>query len=173
MALKIKRFVTDRTVDGKSVFVGLDDPRRAPAGGMDITNVWGTADGTPAVTSGGTADPVLFPFFPGPGGTRLCIVEFPPQSASDGHGTDNTDPEETQPGLVGAFEAENPGMHTTDSVDYGICLSGELYLELDDGAEQHITPGTLVVQQGTRHAWRNRGTEVCTMVFVLVGAERV
>lgn len=63
-------------------------------------------------------------------------------------------------------------MHTTDSVDYGICLSGEIYLELDDGAVEYITPGTVVVQRGTRHAWRNRGDEDCTMVFVLVGAQR-
>lgn len=173
MATEIRRVVTDRTAEGKSGFVGLGDPRRAPAGGMNIINIWGTADGTPTVTSGGKADPVLFPFFPGPGGTRLCVVDFPPQSASDEHGADNSDPEEAQPGLISPFEADNPGMHTTDSVDYGVCLTGELYLELDDGAEQHLTPGTLVVQRGTRHAWRNRGTEVCTMVFVLVGAERV
>ncbi|MBC7297601.1 MAG: cupin domain-containing protein, partial [Demequina sp.] len=70
------------------------------------------------------------------------------------------------------FEADNPGMHITDSIDYGVCLSGEIYLELDDGAEQRITPGTVVVQRGTRHAWRNRGTEVCTMVYVLCGAKR-
>jgi glucose/arabinose dehydrogenase len=30
----------------------------------------------------------------------------------------------------------------------------------------------MVIQQGTRHAWRNLGTEPATMLFVLVGATR-
>ena len=29
----------------------------------------------------------------------------------------------------------NPGMHTTDTVDFDVVVSGEVYLELDDGAE--------------------------------------
>ena len=59
-----------------------------------------------------------------------------------------------QPGLIGAYEPDNPGFHTTDSVDYGVCLSGEIHLELDDGEMREITPGTIVVQLGGRHAWR-------------------
>jgi len=34
-----------------------------------------------------------------------------------------------------------------------------------------LTRGDLVVQNGTRHAWRNRGTAECTMAFVLIGAD--
>ncbi|MCD2114599.1 cupin domain-containing protein [Rhodococcus rhodochrous] len=168
--MDIKRIVTARTEGGTSVFADLGEPRRATAGGMDIVNVWGTPDGGAQVAAGNIDDPVLFPFFPGPGGTRLCVVHFPPQS--EGH-DDDTDPEETQPGLIGVFEQDSPGMHTTDSVDYGICLSGEIILELDDGREELVTPGTIVVQRGTRHAWRNRSNEVCTMVYALIGAERI
>jgi quercetin dioxygenase-like cupin family protein len=76
------------------------------------------------------------------------------------------------PGLAEMFEADNPGMHTTDTVDYGICVRGEVWLELDDGAEERITPGTVVVQRGTRHAWHNRTNEVATVVYVLIGARR-
>lgn len=63
-------------------------------------------------------------------------------------------------------------MHTTDTVDYGICVQRELWLELDDGAEERVTPGTVVVQRGTRHAWRNRGDELATMIYVSIGAQR-
>ncbi len=77
-----------------------------------------------------------------------------------------------QPGLSPAFEPDSPGMHTTDTVDYGICIRGELWLELDDGVEERITAGTVVVQRGTRHAWRNRTDEVATMIYVLIGARR-
>jgi quercetin dioxygenase-like cupin family protein len=80
--------------------------------------------------------------------------------------------ERLQPGLSQVFEPGSPGMHTTDIVDYGICIRGELWLELDDGAEERITPGTVVVQRGTRHAWRNRGDAVATMIYGLIGAQR-
>lgn len=172
-AVDITRVVTDVNADGKAVFSSVGAPRSAEAGGMNIYNVWGTPDdGSVTVGRGGTDDePVLFPFFPDGNGTRFCVVHFPPESDAD-HGEEGADPDASQPGLIGAFEADNPGMHITDSIDYGVCLSGEIYLELDDGAEQQITPGTVVVQRGTRHAWRNRGTEVCTMVYVLCGAKR-
>ncbi|WP_091515318.1 cupin domain-containing protein [Amycolatopsis sacchari] len=80
--------------------------------------------------------------------------------------------EERLPGLMGVFEPDSPGMHTTDTVDYGICLEGELHLELDNGKEVKLTPGACVVQQGTRHAWHNRSDKPALMCYVLVGAER-
>lgn len=76
------------------------------------------------------------------------------------------------PGLAERFEPESPGMHTTDSVDYGILLEGEISLELDDGKTVALKAGDVVVQNGTRHAWRNPGTEPATLIFVLIGARR-
>jgi mannose-6-phosphate isomerase-like protein (cupin superfamily) len=63
-------------------------------------------------------------------------------------------------------------MHMTDTVDYGIVLSGEIWLELDDGAKVHLKPGDCVVQNGTHHAWRNRGSVPCLMAFVMIGTKR-
>ena len=63
-------------------------------------------------------------------------------------------------------------MHTTDTVDYGVLLDGELHLELDNRATRRLTPHDVVVQNGTRHAWRNRSDKPATMLFVLVGASR-
>jgi quercetin dioxygenase-like cupin family protein len=80
--------------------------------------------------------------------------------------------EERLPGMVSAFEPDHPGMHTTDSIDYGLCLEGEMDLELDDGKTVHLTPGTYVVRRGTRHAWHNRGSKPALMMYVLVGANR-
>lgn len=78
----------------------------------------------------------------------------------------------TFPGLAETFEAGHPGMHTTDSVDYDIVLDGEIWLELDNGHEVKLQRNEVVVQQGTRHAWRNKGTAPATMLFMLVGARR-
>jgi quercetin dioxygenase-like cupin family protein len=51
-------------------------------------------------------------------------------------------------------------------------LSGEIWLELDDGVEVYLRAGDTVVQNGTRHAWRNKSSEPCQMVVVLIGANR-
>jgi hypothetical protein len=44
----------------------------------------------------------------------------------------------------------------TDTIDYDLVLSGEVYLELDDGVAILLKPGDCVVQNGTRQAWHNR-----------------
>ena len=62
-------------------------------------------------------------------------------------------------------------MHRTNSIDYGIVMSGEVELELDDGATTRLGPGDIVVQRGTIHLWRNPSTsQACRIVFVLTEA---
>jgi hypothetical protein len=76
------------------------------------------------------------------------------------------------PGLLDGLEPDHPGMHTTDTVDFDVVVSGEVYLELDDGAEILLKAGACVIQNGTRHAWHNRSSENCVIAVTLVGAER-
>lgn len=69
------------------------------------------------------------------------------------------------------YEAGATGrMHRTKSLDYGIVLSGSIVLELDDGAEVTLHGGDVLVQRGTIHNWVNRGSEPCTIAFVLIDA---
>ena len=63
-------------------------------------------------------------------------------------------------------------MHTTDSTDFGVLLSGNVVLELDDGAEVSLSPGDVVVQNGTRHRWRVVGDVPATLAAFLIGARR-
>jgi len=58
-------------------------------------------------------------------------------------------------------------MHRTETVDYGICIAGEVHLVLDD-SEVRLTPGDVVVQRGTDHRWENRSEAPARMAFVLV-----
>ncbi len=76
------------------------------------------------------------------------------------------------PDLAAKFEMDNPGMHTTNTVDYGIVLEGEIRLELDDGKQVHLKPHDIVIQNGTRHAWRNKGDKPVKIAFIMVGARR-
>jgi quercetin dioxygenase-like cupin family protein len=68
-----------------------------------------------------------------------------------------------EPGVAGRW-------HRTDTIDYGIVLSGELWMELDK-EEVHLKPGNVVIQRGTIHNWQNRGTEPCIVAFILLATE--
>ena len=62
-------------------------------------------------------------------------------------------------------------MHRTNSIDYGIVLSGEIELEVDDGAKTVIGAGGIIVQRGTNHLWRNPSDSTpCRIAFVLIEA---
>ena len=80
--------------------------------------------------------------------------------------------EEMLPGLMAYVEPDNPGMHTTDTIDFEVVLSGEVILELDDGAEKVLRPGDTVVQNGTRHRWTNHGSVPAVVAVLLIGARR-
>jgi hypothetical protein len=108
--------------------------------------------------------------------TRMMVVAFPPDSVAASPGFDGAaagrESAATFPDIAATIEPDNPGMHATDTVDYAIVLDGEVWLELDDGEEVHLRAHDVVVQNGTRHAWRNKGARPATMAFVLIGARR-
>jgi quercetin dioxygenase-like cupin family protein len=72
--------------------------------------------------------------------------------------------------IVDMLPGKTSPMHRTNSLDYGIVLSGEVELEVDGGVKTLIGPGEIVVQRGTNHLWRNVSSEVCRIVFVLIEA---
>ena len=185
MAKKTRRVVTGHDAAGKSVFVSDGPPVREVAfrgmPGFSLAGVWATDHGMTAVP--GSEDPTsaMTTFVPGEGGSRLLSTVFPPAAKprAKGKRAPKAPAPPTRdemlaalPGLAHSMETEHVGMHTTDTVDYDIIISGELTLELDDGAEVHLKPGDIVVQNGTRHAWHNRGSKPCVMYSVLVGAPR-
>jgi quercetin dioxygenase-like cupin family protein len=54
----------------------------------------------------------------------------------------------------------------------GPVYDGEIWLELDDAKTIHLKTGDVVVQNGTRHAWRNKGNNApVAMLFFLNGAK--
>lgn len=178
--MSVRRVVTGHNASGKAV-VAADGPPPANhsmpgVDGLGIIAVWATDHGMTAVP--GSDDPTanMVSYVPGPGGTRFLITVLPPDAGGSGPVSPAlagaTPATAGFPGLNEAMEPDNPGMHTTDSVDYDIVISGELWLELDDGATVHLKPGDIVVQTGTRHAWRNKGAEPCVMYSVLVGCPR-
>jgi quercetin dioxygenase-like cupin family protein len=171
-----RRIVTGHDSRGRSVVVADEVVPGIGTGGRPGSAfhlIWGT-DGTDG-TATQSAEPRFVPFFPGAGGTRFLLSRWAPASAVpvlQDAGAIAAEDERNFPGLTAVFESDHPGMHRTDTVDYGMCIEGELWLELDDGREVLVTPGTCVVQRGTRHAWHNRSDRPALMLFVMVGAGR-
>lgn len=104
------------------------------------------------------------------------VVTFPPDSDFN---PDTFDPAKADaelkskmPGFAETFETDNPGMHRTPTIDYGIILEGEITLELDDGENRQVMTGDIVVQNSTRHAWRNHSDKPCKVAFIMVGTPK-
>ena len=81
---------------------------------------------------------------PPPGGSRFTMMEFQP-------GNEAT-------------------LHRTDTVDYVICLSGEIDMFLDDSRFVTLRAGEVLIQRGTNHAWANRSDKPCRLAVILLDA---
>ncbi len=169
---KVRRVVTTVDASGKAVvlFDGQNPNCTVRPARKNVMNlVWAT-EGAPADITGpadrggvdiGTQPPRL--------GTAFRIIDYPP-----------TTPEQEAALDVGQRQHEigrdapkrglpprHPFMHRTRSLDYAIIMSGEITMLLDD-SEVHLKAGDVLIQQGTNHAWINRGKEPCRIAFVLV-----
>ena len=171
-----RRVVTGHDAGGKAVFVSdelVPPVTLALVPGNEFHRLWGS-DSTLTFPDDGSR-PRAERCFPPVGGTRFAFFTIPPD---DGVGApaDLDFPaalaefEEKLPGMAEHLEPDNPGMHTTASVDYGVVLSGEVILELDDGAKTMLRAGDTYVQNGTRHRWSNTGAVPAVIAVVLVGA---
>ena len=111
-----------------------------------FAEIWNT-EGSPArITAVEQREPNDRPvqLAPPPGGSIIRVVDMPA-----GH---------------------HSPMHRTRTIDYGIVLSGEVFLVMED-SETLLHPGDVVIQRGTNHAWDNRSDQPARMVFILVAAE--
>lgn len=173
---QLRCVVTGRNKSGKSVIVS--NALAAPVTVALLPEVhfyrlWGS-DSLPALPSDGT--PTLQPgYFPPKNGFRFGMFTLPPAASRKAEPVAASALEETRqelPGLLEAMERDHPGMHTTDTIDFDVVVFGEVVMELDDGAEVHLKAGDCVIQNGTRHAWHNRSSDMCLIAFSLLGAER-
>jgi naringenin degradation protein FdeH len=173
MSKDVRRVVTTVDKDGKAVVLFDDVNQHAkvrPHG--TVTRLLWVADETPTDMCG-PADRAAreIGIAPPAGGSVFRIVEFPPTS-KEVEGL----PLDYQHKIVGdhspkrGLAPRHPMMHRTRSIDYAVIMSGEIDMLLDD-TEVHFRAGDVLVQQGTNHAWVNRGTEPCRIAFILIDAQ--
>jgi mannose-6-phosphate isomerase-like protein (cupin superfamily) len=175
--VRVRRVVTGHDDSGRSVFASDEqvDPTTVPLfAGWEFLELWG-GDATPAFPDGGEQPPHR-DYFPSVDGFRFSFSVIPPEGTAPPDDLDLVAAEEEArkalPGMLDVLEPDDPGMHTTDTIDFEVILRGEVILELDDGAERLLKAGDTVVQNGTRHRWRNPGSEPCVMAVFMVGAQR-
>jgi mannose-6-phosphate isomerase-like protein (cupin superfamily) len=163
------RRVTTGHRDGKAVILTDEQVPSTTAGSFSFDPMWATD--APCVVPNDGSLPAHPQFFPGPGAARVITWVIHP----DGADLPAATPEEFEaaaPGMGAHLEPDNPGMHTTQTVDVDIIMSGEIWMEVDDGAEVHLHAGDVVIQNGTRHRWSNRSTATTVVLSVMLGAER-
>jgi len=168
---KVRRIVTGVNEAGRShILSDMRLPTVEVAPGEPVRAGLWTTDASPA-SNKGTRDPVpdgLITRTPPAhrGGSVIRITEIAPDTARAYTPEDlrrrgcKTTPERS---------AKHPGFHATDTVDYAICLEGEVWAVLDED-ETLMRPGDVLIQRGTYHAWSNRSDRVCRMVFILIDA---
>jgi hypothetical protein len=176
--LALRRVVTGHDEHGASIVVLDGVAPRSEAyvhiPGMISRLMWAT-EPSPALPID-AQDPTVraASIVPPQSGTRFLVVTFPPDSVFFAPGFDPAaaaaENLAISPGLAELFEAD--GMHATPTIDYGIVLDGEIWLELDDGRAELLRQHDVIVQNGTRHAWRNKSDRSATLAFILIGAGR-
>jgi mannose-6-phosphate isomerase-like protein (cupin superfamily) len=175
--MDIRCIVTGQNESGKSAFMRNTPVKPVTLAlfpGYEFHRLWGS-DSAPELPSSGTP-PAQPRYFPSIHGFRFGFFTIPPDTTTriDGLNTASAIEEIQQklPGMLDVLERDHPGMHTTDTVDFDVVVSGEVVLELDDRAEVLLKAGDCVIQNGTRHAWHNRSSANCLIAVTLLGAQR-
>ena len=147
MSEKIRRIVTGHTKDGTAVFTSDEtfETKVIPTGDAAFSLIWTTAS-VPADLNDATDGRLREAGTTLNGGSVIRVVDMLPG-------------------------AQSP-FHRSSSIDYGIVMSGEIELELDNQVKKTVGPGGIIVQRGTIHLWRNpSSTEICRIIFILTEAK--
>ena len=143
--MRVRRVVTGHKPDGKATVLIDEDIKDVVSyrPGATVWNIWSSSLPADNADDGDGAKRIVGTAMKGRSVFR--IVEYAPGVA--------------------------PRNHRTETIDYGIVLSGELDMELDGGEVVHLKAGDVVVQRGTIHTWINRGTGPCVVAFILIDAK--
>ena len=172
MSGNVRRIVTGVNAAGRSCILSdVRFPAAEVAPGAPVrVGLW-TTESAPA-SNKGTHDPVadgviLRTATAHRGGSVIRITDIVPDAP---HAYDPNELRRRGCKTTPDRSAWHPGFHATDTVDYAICLEGEVWAVLDDD-ETLMRPGDVLIQRGTYHAWSNRSDRICRMLFVLIDAD--
>jgi len=177
MSQSVRRVVTGHNLAGHAIIQSDGQPERTmvlPHNGPTFYEIWNTRE-TPARIdrAGGEPHEERVTLAPPAHGTRIRVLDFPPETGSAQNATAAQARELfAMIGAAGASTnatgtARHTHMHRTETIDYGIVLEGEITLLVDEG-ETTVRAGDIVVQRGTNHGWTNRSGKNCRVAFILI-----
>jgi quercetin dioxygenase-like cupin family protein len=147
MSIPIRRIVTGHTKEGKAIFT-IDEEIETvviPTGDAAMATLW-TSASVPADCNDQIDGRIRDAGTTLKGGSVIRVVDMLPGASSP--------------------------MHRSASIDYGIVMSGEIELELDDKVFKTVGIGGIIIQNGTIHKWRNPSpSKICRIIFVLTEAK--
>jgi mannose-6-phosphate isomerase-like protein (cupin superfamily) len=164
--MKVRTVVTGHDAKGRSVFVRDEQVDGMPIPGLgELAFLWNANE--PATYPNAGNNPAAPGIFPPLGGIRYIIGTYSPGDFIAPEPTPEMHLEDGD-----ELGGPNAGFHRTDTTDFGVVLSGNLALQLDDGAEVSLSSGDVLIENGTRHRWRVVGNVPATMASFIVGAQR-
>jgi quercetin dioxygenase-like cupin family protein len=145
----IRRIVTGHDADGiaKVLIDGPATNAKIPSPGTVSTLMWCTDQAPADISIGSDIEDMgarIIGTAPPACGSRFAIIDFPP--------------------------GNKPFMHRTESIDYVICLEGEIEMDMDNSTVK-MKSGDILIQRGTNHAWANRSSTRARLAFVLIDAK--
>lgn len=147
MNVPIRRIVTGHSKEGKAIFT-IDEEIETiviPTGDAAMATIW-TTSVVPADCNDQSDGRLREAGTTLKGGSVIRVVDMLPRASSP--------------------------MHRSSSIDYGIVISGEIELELDDKVFKTVGIGGIIIQNGTIHKWRNPSSnEICRIIFILTEAK--
>ena len=173
MVQPIRRIVAGEDETGKAVVLSdgpSPDVRFDPARpGFAATRIWVT-EATPARVRGIRETLDLPHTIEPPAEGSVCrVIEFPPE-AEYRRNISDADVRQyfSAMGSPGASTLTNnsphPYMQQTETLDFCYIQEGEITLVLDT-EEVHLKAGDTVIQRGANHAWSNRSSKRCIVIF--------
>jgi len=144
VAKKIRRIVTGHDENGNSM-VWMDDyaaNAKTPTEDITSTLLWSSDEMPVDFMKNEDYGARILGTAPPANGMRFIMFEMAPHSARS-------------------------SFHKTDTLDYVVCLEGEMVHHLDKGS-QTLKPGDVVIQRGTNHCWENRGDVPARLIIILV-----
>jgi len=148
MIHKARRVVTGHDHNGHSIVlidedISLDES--AP-GSLCVARIWSTL-ASPADNNDDRDGSTLISTMYAENGSAINVVDFPPRSVVP--------------------------LHRTNTIDYAVIMTGTIELGLDNGQTVQVEAGGVIVQRGSRHAWRNPTDQWVRMICVLLPANPV
>jgi hypothetical protein len=172
--MKVRRIVMGEPTPGTSAFTHVEEVEaRSPA--SEAYDVWGF-DHTPELPWHDPAPYVARSHFPGPGGARVIALKMGASAGIDPELRERLTERDrelfaAEPAGMQAVEGP-PGTHSSDTIDIGILVRGEVATIATDGTRQILRPGDVYIQNGAPHTWENLAPEPSLIVFVVVPAHR-